>query len=365
MRYFRFLVMLLIAAVMALTACGGDSGGGTPVTFDNAMTPGQSVSINVGLETVDMIYANNQASITFPFSPYSGTPVDSDKETITHKFFMGETEVPWAVWKVVYDWAVHADRGANVYAFQNPGRMGSVEDGTGMTDQHPVTMVSWRDAIVWCNALSEMTGAEVVYVANGTNGTTDGAVLRNSSDNAYGSGINVEDVVKSETDNKTRKGYRLPTSKEWEYAARYAGTDAGGRTDYVSQGVNSGHADLTAGYFWTPAAYASGSTGVYTGTNADDYPRFNPFGWYGNSTTVPNGNTITTQPVGQKTENALDLFDMSGNVWEWCFTANGSSRVRRGGSWGNSADGVRVGVWDYSYPFDEYDVLGFRFARTQ
>ncbi len=234
-----------------------------------------------------------------------------------------------------------------------------------MTNQHPVTMVSWRDAIIWCNALSEMTGAEVVYVANGTNGTTEGAVLRSSVTNAYG-GSNVENVVKSEDDNLTRKGYRLPTNKEWEYTARYVGTDAGGRTDYVSKDVNAGHPDLTEGYFWTPAAYASGGTGPRTGTNATDYPHFNPFAWYGDSTTAPNGNTTSTQPVGQKAENALDLYDMSGNVLEWCFTASGSRRVYRGGCCVDSAIGLQVGRWlSAAGPVYRGSGVGFRFARTQ
>ena len=65
MKYFRFLTMMLLAATLAFTACGGDSGSGgrsTPVTFDSADTPGDVVDVTVGSETVTLIYANNQTA---------------------------------------------------------------------------------------------------------------------------------------------------------------------------------------------------------------------------------------------------------------------------------------------------------------
>ena len=72
----------------------------------------------------------------------------------------------------------------------------------------------------------------------------------------------------------------------------------------------------------------------------------------------------STHEVGDKDDNALGIYDMGGNVWEWCFDLSGSFRVVRGGSWDYSADGMQVGYWDIDDPYTELNILGFRFART-
>ena len=130
--------------------------------------------------------------------------------------------------------------------------------------------------------------------------------------------------------------YRLPTEAEWEYACR------------------SG----------TTTAYGFG----------DDASRLGDYGWFdGNSDSK-------THPVGEKKPNAWGLYDMHGNVWEWCQdwygdypsgsatdptgATSGSFRVGRGGSWNNFARSCRSAYRNRSAPGDRYDGLGFRVLRS-
>lgn len=371
MKYFRFLAMLLVAAALTFTACGGGGGGGgtTPVTFDNADTPGDAVSITVGSETADLIYANNQTSVVFPFSPSSETPVDNNPATLTRKFFMSETQVTNALMVEVLNWAksnnkisesgtdnlvsattvkygnqelLDLDYGKTYMKISYSTSTHTFSVATGYED-HPVVCVSWYGAIMFCNWLTEM---------------------RDGYGNTANCVYNTPDATwdQSETtETATNTGYRLPSSEEWEYAARYIGTTVptGGNlaTEYVAQGVNSGHATLTAGYYWTPADYASGAIRDY-----NDVTDTRAVAWYSDDPAMGGDKLM---PVAQKTANQLGLYDMSGNVWEWCFTASGSYRVFRGGSWFSSADRMQVGRWNNDDPNVEDDVIGFRFARTQ
>jgi formylglycine-generating enzyme required for sulfatase activity len=279
---------------------------------------------------------------------YTGSGV-ADPNPVKNSYWIGETEVSWALWKRVYDWAGDSARGANVYDFANSGWKGS--DGSGADDE-PVTGISWYDAVVFCNALTEYCNAVMspgltpVYYKNQTDASASQPIRTSKKGEFENEVMPVPAswsppakvvVVKEGAD-----GFRLPISREWELAARWQGL----KTPFpeavkIVQIIEGGG---TAGYFFTPGSYASGATADYEDAAISSMVAlFNENPPFAIPMTPPSSNSGKTRSVKQGKPNQLGIYDMSGNVWEWCFDFSGLYHFSRGGSWKDEAFCLRVG----------------------
>lgn len=226
-------------------------------------------------------------------------------------FYMSQSEITYQRWYEVYTWAT-----ANGYTFANPGREGNAgKDGAAPAGTMlPVTMISWRDAVVWCNAASEKDGLTPVYRYNGE-------VLKESDSAKDGEGKAENAVVDT-----TATGYRLPTEAEWEFAAR------GGDPD--TERWN---------FLYCESRDNAGEVAWYSG----------------------NSDGKTHDVMGYR-PNSFGMYDMLGNVWEWCYNPwsnNIMRRTMRGGSYRKAAEGVTVVSRDMAPVSRAYDDVGFRVVK--
>lgn len=333
MKKFKLSMLLILMSMLVFSACGGGGGGN-----DDPDNPDSILEINGDTYTYTLPGGTIFNAILTPDIAVSKSfptgPEDNGSANVPARFIMLETEVTHQLWKEVYDWATSTERGTKKYAFANAGTMG---DGSGDTNQHPVTRVSWRDSIVWCNALTEYynanNGSETDLVCVYT---YSGSIIRDSrNSNATACDGAVAGSV---------KGFRLPRSMEWEFVARYRGTN---NTNVVSGFSNP---------YYTKGDSASGAASDYNNASMTSAVAV-----YGRS------GTAVVKSKNESSANTLGFYDMSGNVWEWCFDKDGAStsRVARGGCFGDEARYVQVGGYSAAESSYQSDRRGLRFCMTK
>lgn len=297
---------------------------------------GSNVPLIFGAEDIKDIIATwiNPSIITIPegFVEVTGTTISgSESWTPSSKVLLSERSI------TIPDMYV-CDHEVTQAEYEKYCKYGSSSPSSslGDGDNYPAYYVNWYDAIVYCNLRSIDEGFTPAYKIGGEADPTKWSGIVGDSENGYCGPSDSNSTWDALTYDKEANGYRLPTEAEWEYIARGAVT----------------------------------STTTYSGSDTVD-----EVAW------LYNNSSSKTHEVKGKNANSLGIYDMSGNVWEWCYDwyysilssstadtgpsyGSDTDHVHRGGAWYRANLGGQVDSRSHDLPYDRVNEGGFRVVRS-
>lgn len=299
-----------------------------------------AINFTDGRTEDDLILGENQ------YCKKSSSNVEIPYPVKVKQFKMSKYMVSYNTWYHVYQWAIK-----NGYKFIGKGSEGMYangndagvyyafnEGGEPQVEEMPVGSVNWRDAIVWCNALSEMLKLTPVYYSDANFKTP----LRDSTQSTTVFADTNWDMTPGKIDNpyvnKNANGFRLPYTAEWEYAARkktdgtciegrnVPGDESGSFYEHTStdtaNGIEFSQSKVFGNYMWYRYNAAGECAKTASGKDDTNNTIYSKLANYSSSACAYTKGSNRTHLSGGKLPSHLGFYDLTGNLTEWMFEYN-------------------------------------------